>query len=69
MILTKEIIQYAQQQLLLAGDLFGSDTPEELLWQIQELQDKLEQINAGTPLEEELDDLEKAIEDLNNLYS
>jgi hypothetical protein len=45
--LTPDMIDVCIEYLLNAGNNFGSDCPEEILWEIQELQDLKDKIQAG----------------------
>lgn len=64
------------RQLLDAGEKFGNDCPEEILWQLQELRNRY---HASSPIDEindplnegeilnEIDELEQLYDESNNI--
>lgn len=70
--LTEEMVLYAMNKLINAGDSFGSDTPQEILWQLNDLKDKLDSIKNGNAETDDNvqteEDIFTCIEDLNGLY-
>lgn len=68
---TEEMILFAMERLLVAGNNFGHDTPEEIVWELNELQEKLGVLRAGNqlaPTSTSEQQMNQEIQNLNSIY-